>query len=94
MSDHDVFCPWLADPNRGPVHLCAWCDVIRKARADATIVADHMLTQAKALADESQEALAAAIQIIMQLRLDVAQTARELGMDDATIARITGGDSR
>jgi hypothetical protein len=90
MSDHDGLCPWVVDPHRGPGDMCAWCDVIRRARADATMVADAMLVQAKILADESQEALAAAIRIIMELRNDIADTAARHGMPPDVVARFRG----
>jgi len=45
------------------------------------MVADQMLAQAKALADESQEALAGAIKIVMELRADVMQAAKSFGVE-------------
>ena len=92
MNDHDLLCPWRTDRNAGPAHLCAWCDVIEKARADATMVADQMLVQAQHLADESQQALAAAIRIILELRNDIANTARDLGASDDVVKRLMGTD--
>lgn len=81
MTDHDAFCPWVDDAKRGPRDRCAWCDRLALARADATMVADQMLAQAKALADESQEALAGAIRIVMELRADVMRTAQSFGVE-------------
>lgn len=82
MSDdrtHDQFCPWVDDPARGPRDRCAWCDRLTLARADATMIADQMLTEAQWLADESQQALKAAIDIILELRTDVTKIATDLG---------------
>lgn len=90
MSEHDRFCPWRQDPSRGPVHMCAWCDVIAKARADATTVADAMLVQAQHLAAESQAALEQAIGIIRQLRNDVLDEAERYGMPPELVAEIRG----
>lgn len=90
MTSHDHLCPWVSDPNAGPRHLCAWCDVIGKARADATMVADAMITQAKNLADESSEALAAAIRIIWELRNDIADTAAAHGLPADVIDKMRG----
>ena len=81
MTEHDQFCPWVDDDRRGPRDRCAWCDRLALARADATKVADQMLAQAKALADESQEALAGAIKIVMELRADVMQAAKSFGVE-------------
>lgn len=81
MSDvhpHDQFCPWVDDAARGPRDRCAWCHRLALARADATQVADQMLVQATWLADEAQQALKAAIDIILDLRSDVGRIADDL----------------
>ena len=87
MSDahaHDQFCPFFDDGQfprdhwRFPPDNCSWCHQLALARADATQVADQMLVQATWLADEAQQALRAAIDIILDLRNDVGRIASDL----------------
>jgi hypothetical protein len=81
---HDKFCPWVdyglpaRDHWRFPPDNCSWCHQLALARADATQVADQMLVQATWLADEAQQALKAAIDIILDLRNDVGRIADDL----------------